>query len=75
MCLHCSKKREFLDSLSMTIAQLAISDKTMAAIELNKIYELLETSPVLAVMEAEYQEKHEEFIKYIKEVFEVKDMR
>ena len=75
MCPHCSKKREFLDSLEMTIAKFALDGREEEAIELHKIYELLQTSPVLAIMEAEHQEKCEKVIEYMKEIFEVKDMR
>lgn len=57
------------------ITQLVMDGKHEEAKDMNTIYNLLKTSPVLAVLEAEYQNRNVKFIDNIRQVFDVKKLQ
>ena len=73
-CPFCTKKRAFMDSVEYAIAILATEGDLEGARELSKIHDLLESCPMLAVMEAEHQGLAEEFLDSMKQAFEIRKM-
>ena len=73
-CPYCEEQTKFIFGLEVAIADLIIEGKSEEAIDLNIIYNLLKTAPVLAVLEAEHQNRSRSFIDKIQTVFEVKKL-
>lgn len=57
------------------ITELVMDGKHEEAKDMNTIYNLLKTSPVLAVLEAEHQKRNVKFIDKIRQVFDVKKLQ
>jgi len=73
-CPHCLEKEEYIGTLQITVANLLIEGFEEEAYELNSICNLLQDCPVLALAEAERQERPKEFLEKIMTVFGVKSL-
>lgn len=73
-CPFCVKKRTFIESVEYAIAILVAEDNLEGAKDLSKIHDLLESCPMLAVMEAEHQGLSNEFLDSMKQAFEIRKM-
>ena len=74
-CPYCKSKKVFISEMENTITQLVMDGNHEEAKDMNTIYNLLKTSPVLAVLEAEYQNRNVKFIDSIRQVFDVKKLQ
>lgn len=71
-CPHCQGKRNFMDDLELIIAELVLDGEVEEAKEVNIIYRLLKTCPILAYLEAKHQRRSRKFIDRMKVVFDIK---
>jgi hypothetical protein len=71
-CTYCYEKRALIEDIELSIAILVSRDEIFEAKELAKIHDLLESSPILALMEAEHQKLSGFFIEKMIKVFNIK---
>ena len=71
-CPHCQYQRNFMDDLELKIASLVLDGEEEEAREINIIYRLLKTCPLLALLEAKHQKRNTKFIEKMRIVFDIK---
>ena len=71
-CPHCQQRRNFIEDLELTIAALVLDGEEEEAREINIIYKLLKTCPVLALLEAQHQKRNSKFISKMQIIFDIK---
>ncbi|MAH44468.1 hypothetical protein CMI37_01480, partial [Candidatus Pacearchaeota archaeon] len=61
-CPFCKGRKQLIADIETIVAEFIINGEHEEAKEMNIIYNLLKTSPVLAVLEAEHQNRNIQFI-------------
>jgi len=71
-CPYCVEAAGLMIKIEVAIAELVLDGKEEEAIELHKVYHLLQDCPVLAVLQARDLEFPKKFVDEIIRVFDVK---
>ena len=73
-CPYCGEAAELMLRIEIAIAHLVLDDKEDEAVDLHKVYDLLQDCPVLAVLQARELDFPKGFVDEIVRIFDIKKM-